>query len=177
MGHVIVNGDDVDAGPAKRLQHRLQLGFQRRKVAGTMLDNLPVLDNNYLNALARFLNPGTPGDAGTSLIVDGMEARNIGVTASAVQEIRINNNPYTVEYPRWSRRRIEVITKSSADTYHGTFEVDPDFWTGRISGLAAWRMERSHAENAKDVPAESEGEGGGGGDPGRADGRRDRQGL
>ncbi|MGH9659052.1 MAG: TonB-dependent receptor domain-containing protein, partial [Bryobacteraceae bacterium] len=27
----------------------------------------------------------------------------------------------TVEYPRWSRRRIEVITKSSADSYHGTF--------------------------------------------------------
>ncbi len=90
-------------------------------VERTMLDNLPVLDNNYLNALARFLNPGTAGDTGASLIVDGMESRNIGVTASAIQEIRINNNPYTVEYPRWSRRRIEVITKSSADKYHGTF--------------------------------------------------------
>jgi hypothetical protein len=90
-------------------------------VERTMLDNLPILDNNYLNALARFLNPGTPGDAGTSVIVDGIESRNVGVTASAIQEIRINNNPYTVEYPRWSRRRIEVITKSSADSYHGTF--------------------------------------------------------
>ncbi|HBY64193.1 MAG TPA: hypothetical protein DEH78_30595, partial [Solibacterales bacterium] len=90
-------------------------------VERTMLDNLPILDNNYLNALARFLNPGTPGDAGTSIVVDGMESRNVGVTASAIQEIRINNNPYTVEYPRWSRRRIEVITKSSADSYHGTF--------------------------------------------------------
>jgi hypothetical protein len=67
-------------------------------VERTMLDNLPMLDNNYLNALARFLNPGTPGDAGTSIIVDGMESRNVGVTASAIQEIRINNNPYTVEY-------------------------------------------------------------------------------
>ena len=86
-------------------------------VERTMLDNLPILDNNYLSALARFLNPGTPGDAGTSLIVDGMESRNVGMTASAIQEIRINNNPYTVEYPRWSRRRIEVITKSSADSY------------------------------------------------------------
>ena len=46
-----------------------------------MLDNLPILDNNYLSALARFLNPGTPGDAGTSLIVDGMESRNVGMTA------------------------------------------------------------------------------------------------
>ena len=116
------------------LKEELNVAEQERKVSvapgqnadaisveRTMLDNLPILDNNYLNALARFLNPGTPGDAGTSVIVDGMESRNVGVTASAIQEIRINNNPYTVEYPRWSRRRIEVITKSSADSYHGTF--------------------------------------------------------
>jgi hypothetical protein len=89
-------------------------------VEATMLESLPLLDMNYLNAMARFLNPGTSGDAGVSLIVDGMEARNVGVTPSAIQEIRINNNPYTVEYPRWSRRRMEVITKSSTDRYHGT---------------------------------------------------------
>ena len=86
-----------------------------------LLDNLPILDLNYLAALGRFLDPGTPGGAGTTLIVDGMEMRSVGMTASAIQEIRINNNPYTAEYPRWSRRRIEVITKSSADSYHGTF--------------------------------------------------------
>ena len=85
-----------------------------------LLDNLPILDLNYLAALGRFLDAGTPGGAGTTLIVDGMEMRSVGMTASAIQEIRINNNPYTAEYPRWSRRRIEVITKSSADAYHGT---------------------------------------------------------
>ncbi len=85
-----------------------------------MMDNLPVLGMDYLSALSRFLDPGTPGGAGVSLIVDGMEARNVGVTPSAIQEIRINQNPYTAEYPRWSRRRIEVITKSAADRHHGT---------------------------------------------------------
>jgi hypothetical protein len=109
-------------------------------VERTMLDNLPILDNNYLNALARFLSPGTPGDAGTSVIVDGMESRNVGVTASAIQEIRINNNPYTVEYPRWSRRRIEVITKSSADSYHGTFNfLFRDYHLNARDALAAQR--------------------------------------
>lgn len=92
-------------------------------VERTMLDNLPFLDNNYLSALSRFLDPGTPGGSGNTLVVDGMEMRNTGVTASAIQEIRINNNPYTVEYPRWSRRRIEIITKSSADAYHGTVNL------------------------------------------------------
>ena len=35
----------------------------RISVERTMLDNLPFLDNNYLSALGRFLDPGTPGAA------------------------------------------------------------------------------------------------------------------
>jgi len=109
-------------------------------VERTMLDSLPMLDNNYLAGLSRFLNPGTAGDAGMSIIVDGMEARNVGVTASAIQEIRINNNPYTVEYPRWSRRRIEVITKSSTDRYHGTLNaLFRDYHFNARDALAARR--------------------------------------
>lgn len=109
-------------------------------VERTMLDNLPFLDNNYLSALGRFLDPGTPGGSGTTIVVDGMEMRNAGVTASAIQEIRINNNPYTVEYPRWSRRRIEVITKSSADAYHGTLNfLFRDYRLNARDALAATR--------------------------------------
>jgi len=85
-----------------------------------LLETLPILNMDFATALSRFLDPSNP-DSGTSLIVDGMEARNVGVTASAIQQIKINQNPYTAEYPRWSRRRIEVITKSATDRYHGTF--------------------------------------------------------
>jgi outer membrane receptor protein involved in Fe transport len=109
-------------------------------VERNLLDALPVLDLNYLAALSRFISPGTPGDAGVSLVVDGMEMRNVGVTASAIQEIRINNNPYTAEYPRWSRRRIEVITKSSADRYHGTFNFL--FRDHRFNAREALALER-----------------------------------
>ena len=132
----------VAARPAPRLTLRLALASLREQVTVSaetvrvntdiggnrntvsvergLLDNLPILDLDYIAALARFLDPSTPGSGGPSLIVDGMEARNVGVTASAIQEIRINQNPYTVEYPRWSRRRIEVITKAATDRYHGT---------------------------------------------------------
>jgi len=85
-----------------------------------LLETLPILNMDFLTTLLRFLDPSNP-DSGVSLVVDGMEARNVGVTASAIQEIKINQNPYTAEYPRWSRRRIEVITKSATDRYHGTF--------------------------------------------------------
>ncbi len=85
-----------------------------------LLDNLPILDMNYLAAFARFLDPTAPAGEPPDLIVDGMPARNLGVTSSAIQEITINQNPYTAEYPRWSRRRIEIITKAATEQYHGT---------------------------------------------------------
>jgi len=109
-------------------------------VGRSMLDSLPFLDLNYLEAMARFLDPGMPGGMGTSLVVDGMEMRNAGVTASAIQEIRINNNPYAAEYPRWSRRRIEIITKSSADSYHGTLNFV--FRDHRLNARDAFARER-----------------------------------
>jgi len=109
------------AGQALRVSTEAGSNLNTISVERGLLENLPILDLDYLTALSRFLDPGTPGGAGASLIVDGMEARNVGLTPSAIQEIRINQNPYTAEYPRWSRRRIEVITKTGADRYHGTF--------------------------------------------------------
>ncbi|MBM3775847.1 MAG: carboxypeptidase regulatory-like domain-containing protein, partial [Acidobacteria bacterium] len=145
---ILVPGfDPVDQGvrPGGRLVVRLKLAVlkERVTVAGQgaqistaldsnrdaisvereLLENLPVLDLDYIAALSRFLDPATAAEGGPSLIVDGMEARNAGVTPSAIQEIKINQNPYTVEYPRWSRRRIEVITRTAADRYHGTLNL------------------------------------------------------
>jgi hypothetical protein len=85
-----------------------------------LLENLPTLDLDLIATLGRFLDGGAMSTGGAQLVVDGAESRNLGVTPSAIQEIKINNNPYAVEYPRWSRRRIEVITKSGADAFHGT---------------------------------------------------------
>lgn len=85
-----------------------------------LLDNLRVLDQDYdRGAQPLYGSSGRPRRHST-LIVDGAKARNIGISASAIQEIGINQNPYTAEYPRWSRRRIEVITKTATDKYHGT---------------------------------------------------------
>jgi hypothetical protein len=104
------NGVTTEVG-----ENRDAISVERR-----LLDDLPVADLDYIAALSRFLdNSGVGG--GDSLIVDGVEMRNAGVSPSAIQEIKINENPYTAEYPRWSRRRIEVITKTATDSYHGTF--------------------------------------------------------
>jgi outer membrane receptor protein involved in Fe transport len=86
-----------------------------------MLADLPAFDRNYLDAVSRLLDPGAAGTAGTTLVVDGMEARKVGVSASAIQQIKINQNPYAAEFARPGGGRIEVVTRSGADAYHGEF--------------------------------------------------------
>ncbi|MBI2685547.1 MAG: TonB-dependent receptor [Acidobacteria bacterium] len=85
------------------------------------LDNLPSLGQDYIGTLSRFLDPGSVGTGGVTLVVDGVEATKAGVSASAIQEIKINQNPYTAEFSRPGRGRIEIVTKAGADAFHGTF--------------------------------------------------------
>ncbi len=85
-----------------------------------MLDRLPVMDQDLVRAASEFLDPGAVG-GGVSLVVDGVETSDIGVTPSAIEEVRVNRNPYSAEYSRPGRGRIEIITKQGSPKYHGTF--------------------------------------------------------
>lgn len=85
------------------------------------LDNLPALGQDVIGTAARFLDSASLGTGGATIVVDGMETSEKGVTASAIQEIRINQNPYSAEFGRPGRGRIEVITSPGASAYHGTF--------------------------------------------------------
>jgi hypothetical protein len=86
-----------------------------------MLESLPVFDQDYVAALAGFLDPAALGSGGASLVVDGVEANRVAVSPSGIQEIKINQNPYSAEYFRPGRGRIEIVTKQEAPEYHGAF--------------------------------------------------------
>jgi hypothetical protein len=88
-------------------------------VGQNLLQQLPVLGQDYLATLKVFLDPAAIGTTGASLVVDGMEANTAGVTSSAIKEIRINQNPYSAEFFRPGRGRIEIITKEAGSDYHG----------------------------------------------------------
>jgi Carboxypeptidase regulatory-like domain len=85
------------------------------------LDTLPSLSNDYIGTMSRFLSDAAVGTGGVTLVVDGVEMGKAGVSASAIQELKINNNPYSAEYSRPGRGPIEIITKPGAQQYHGTF--------------------------------------------------------
>jgi outer membrane receptor protein involved in Fe transport len=84
------------------------------------MDNLPMFDRDIVGTLSRFLDSGSIGTSGVTLIVDGMEAKSIGVSPSAIQQVKINSDPYAAEFARPGRGRVEVITKSGTDAYHGS---------------------------------------------------------
>jgi hypothetical protein len=87
------------------------------------LADLPVFDQDFVGTMSRFLDAASIGTSGVTLIVNGMEANGLGVSASAVQQIKINQDPYSAEFFRPGRGRIEVITKTGADAFHGTANV------------------------------------------------------
>jgi Carboxypeptidase regulatory-like domain/TonB dependent receptor len=88
-----------------------------------MLEQLPVLDQDYIGAVSNFLDQGAGGNMGTTIVVDGMEQKDAGVTPSAVQNVKINNDPYSAEFSRPGRGRIEITTKTPDPVYHGTANV------------------------------------------------------
>ena len=85
------------------------------------LKQLPIFDNDYASAMSAFLDDSATGTGGSGLIVDGAEANRATVSASAVQEVRINQDPYSAQYYWPGRGQMEIITKSAADHYHGQF--------------------------------------------------------
>jgi carboxypeptidase family protein len=85
------------------------------------LDELPIFDQDFIGTMSRFLDASSLGTSGVTLLVDGVEAGRAGVSASAIQQVKLNQDPYSAEYSRPGRSRIEIITKPGSAEYHGTF--------------------------------------------------------
>jgi TonB dependent receptor/Carboxypeptidase regulatory-like domain len=85
------------------------------------LAHLPVLDQNYIATLTPFLDQAGVATSGVSIIVDGVEMKGTGVSASAILEARINNDPYSAETNVPGKGRIEIMTKPGTPKFHGSF--------------------------------------------------------
>ena len=84
------------------------------------LDRVPIFDQDYIATLSRFLDENATGTNGVSLVVNGIEANGPGVTPSAIQEVKINQSPYSAMFARPGRARLEITTKSGTPDFHGT---------------------------------------------------------
>jgi len=85
------------------------------------LKTMPIFDNDYATAMSAFLDDSAAATGGSGLLVDGVEANRATVSPSAVQEVRINQDPYSAQYYWPGRGQMEIVTRSAADHYHGQF--------------------------------------------------------
>jgi Carboxypeptidase regulatory-like domain/TonB dependent receptor len=88
-------------------------------VSGETLRKLPVFDQDYIAAMTVFLDASSLTSNGATILVDGVEMKTAGVSASAIQEVRVNNDPYSAEFNRPGRGRLEIITKPGSAQFHG----------------------------------------------------------
>jgi hypothetical protein len=84
------------------------------------LDRVPVFDQDYVTTVSRFLDDSAIGTNGVTLVVDGVEANGPGVSASAVKDVKINQNPYSALFSRPGRARLEITTKKGTPNFHGS---------------------------------------------------------
>jgi len=117
-------GDDVEvttgAGQASAAS---AANLNAITVDGDALDNLPILDQDVVAALSRFLDSSAIATGGAMLLVDGIEVSGLKVSASAIQQIKINQDPYAAEFMRPGRGRIEIVTKPGGREFSGTLNV------------------------------------------------------
>jgi Carboxypeptidase regulatory-like domain len=114
--NITVEGGDASA----QISTEIGQNQSGNVVDANALDRLPMFDQDYITTMSRFLDPDSSGTNGTTLVVNGVEANGPGVTASAIQSVKINQNPYTALYSRPGRARIEIITKGGTPQFHGS---------------------------------------------------------
>jgi hypothetical protein len=88
-----------------------------------MLESLPVFDNDFVATMSQFLDAGSIGNGGVTIVVNGMEVSALNVSAAQMQQIRINQDPYSAEYSRPGRGRVEILIKPGTQQYHGQGSV------------------------------------------------------
>ena len=109
----------INVGPEQSLSTDPSANRDTVSVTGSEMKKLPVFDQDFIATLTPFLDASAGSSGPVTLIVDGVEMKSTGVSASAIQEVRINNDPYSAEFNRPGRGRIEIITKPGSPNFHG----------------------------------------------------------
>ena len=79
-----------------------------------LLTQLPIDGQNFIPLLSSFLSSAALGDQGPSVVVDGVESDAFDVPTWAVRDASINRNPFSAEFRRPGKSRIEITTKRAS---------------------------------------------------------------
>jgi len=110
---VRVSANDVTMPLASQNADAIELDRQ-------WMENLPSKEADPLAVPSLFLNPAAAGSLGPMILVDGVESSALEVPLTSIKRILVNKSPYSAEFARPGRGRIEVFTrKGNLRDYHG----------------------------------------------------------
>src|SRR2546430_231054 len=90
-----------------------------------LLGGLPMLNGDPLSVASIFTDPSVAGAMGPRIVVDGVPADNLELPLSSIKDLLVNQNPYSPEFGRPGRGRIEVKTKHRIhQKFHGMVFTD-----------------------------------------------------
>ncbi len=113
---VTVSANDIPISPEQNAD--------RFHVDDSFLSGLPMLNGDPLAVVSMFTDPGVSGARGPQLIVDGVPTDTLDLPLSSIKNITVNQNPYSAEFGRPGKGRIEVKTKHRIHQFHGTVFTD-----------------------------------------------------
>ncbi|HXI39041.1 MAG TPA: TonB-dependent receptor [Bryobacteraceae bacterium] len=76
-----------------------------------VLNDLPMKNGDPLGIPSLFVEPGVSGATGPRLIVDGVETDSVELPVTSIKQIDVNRSPYSAEFSRPGRGRLEVTTR------------------------------------------------------------------
>jgi len=87
-----------------------------------MVMNVPARDADPLAVPSLFLQPAVIGTGGPTIIVDGVETSSVDLPTSGVKNVTVDQNPYSAEFGRPGKGRLEVTTRRGVHSrYRGNF--------------------------------------------------------
>lgn len=100
-------------------------------LSGSNLDSLADNPNDMAEDLQALAGPSA-GPSGGSIYIDGFSTGEMPPKES-VQEIRINQNPFSPEFEKLGLGRIEIVTKAGSGNLHGNafFNLGSAVWNSR----------------------------------------------
>ena len=114
--------EDVTVAGNRR-ESPLQAGQNADAIAFNrdFLGQLPVDGQDVVPLISSLLAPSSRGVDGASIVVDGVEGDVLDLSASAIRRITVNRNPYSAEFRRPGKARVEVATEhGSLRKVHGS---------------------------------------------------------
>ena len=110
----------ADSNPLSPEQNADRVHLDDRFLAG-----LPMLNGDPLSVASIFTDPSVAGAMGPQILVDGVPADALELPLSSIKDLVVNQNPYSPEFGRPGRGRIEVKTKHRIhQKYHGMVFTD-----------------------------------------------------